>query len=702
MDKLPAAKASSAFAMDESSRILRDCRGRYLKEIGQLLQEAEPPLAPLVSGFRETVGAYFDEMVSTQRRSGFELSDGLTASRISLVGEDDLELEIRLGEFSSRLMESTGGDLWRVYLRFVTLLDRPDLSTADNPVGPKGIALGLTTLCAKLGQTHDQALERIERLENYFSQHLSILYANLNDYLAEQKVAAAHPSIVTATDKGNAPASGGTGNAEAVANPAAALQKQLLGPTGELAAHAAGPAASLLSQAMLERLLARLDELEKSGRLAAPGFAGSAIDRPLETLIPGLFATPEEGQAPKPQALNSTELGVPTGAPEAATIDALARIFEAIFESPTLPDAIKGALSSLQIPTLKAAMLDPGFFTTESHPARLLLDRMAHAAIGLPLDVSSRHPLCVAIQSVASHVRAEYTSDIQVFEHYNAELDSLTGSRDKEVMRAAEAYLPLLYQADRRKQADRRCRQVIESYAARGIPESIQAFLYDHWLKVLLASWEEGGEQSAAWQENVELISNLLWSIQPKTEVDDRKRLAKMLPSMLQRLNAGMARVGVPDEVQAAFLDCCFELQTAAMRGAALQLPAPSPAEPSTAPATARPTCRELTSGQLRLKVNDLADDSAAITGLHAPPARPGAWLAFRDGDREEEQYALLCQVSPASGMLLLVNPDWDHALALHPALFESMLAAGSARICSTESLFNSAAEQALRRTVTS
>lgn len=686
-------------APEDAFAVLRDCRGFYLKQLGQLLQEAEPVSPKAVQIFQETVGAYFDEMASSARRSGFEDAKGLTASRISLVKENDLELDIRLTDFTSRLMEKTGGDLWRVYLRFITLLARPDLSTADNPVGPKGIALGLTDLCAELGENHDKTLDRIDRLETYFAQNLSYLYAKLNDFLNERKIGAAQPALITAPD-----ATPPAPTTPAAPSAAALLQQQLLGPTGATLPAANSPAASLLSQAMFERLLSRLDELERAGRLA-PLVGGPALtagsgrpagsDPSLETLIPGLFTAGKEKPAAAPTPLNSSELGIPTGAPEAATIDTLAKIFEAIFDSPSLPDAVKAALSSLQIPTLKAAMLDSGFFTEENHPARLLLDKMARAALGLANDVPSRHPLCASIQSIASRVRSEFANDIAVFAPHNAELDALIANRDQAVAQSAEAYLPLLYQLDRRKQAVLRCQQLVDSHIARGVPDSIATFLRDHWQKVLLVSWMEGGEQGTAWQENTAAIADLLWSIQPKTDVDDRKRLAKILPPMLQKLNAGMARIGVPADIQSAFLDTCFALQTAAMRGATA---APATSEPDVMPALreSKPVMAELAAGELVLKTLDRNDDGGQSFRLRPPPVHPGNWLRFALGD--EVLCGRLSQISPESGMLLLANPDWGYAVAIHPGILDGMLKSGSARVSSNDSLFNLAAEQALQR----
>lgn len=682
-------------APGDAFAVLNDCKAFYLKELGKLLVAAEPLSAKAVATFQASVGSYFDEMTASNRRSGFEEARGLTASRISLVKENDLELEIRLTDFSARLMEKTGGDLWRVYLRFITLLGRPDLSTADNPVGPRGIALGLTGLFGEVNENHDKTLDQIDRLETFFAQNLGPLYARLNDYLSERKIGAAQPALITSPDAVPPPA-GAVTNAPTAA---ALLQQRLLGPDGTLPV-ANSPTASLLSQAMFERLLARLDELEQSGRHAhlsggaSPVHSGST-DPSLETLIPGLFTAGKVKATTAHKALNSGELGIPTSSAEAATIDTLAQIFEVIFASPNLPEAVKAALSSLQIPTLKAAMLDAAFFNQEAHPARRLLDKMARAALGMDSETSPRNPICARIQAIASQVRKEFTNDVSVFTPYLNELDTLIADRDQTVAQAAERFQPLLYQLDRRKQAMLHCQQVIEKFLTRGAPDSVTAFLREHWQKVLLISWMEGGEQGSAWQENTAAIGDLLWSIQPKTDVDDRKRLAKILPAMLQKLNAGMARIGLPNETKTAFLDTCFALQTAAMRGVP---PASAMANQDAVPALSesKPELGELASGDLVLKTVDRTDDATQSFRLRPPPVHPGHWLSFALAD--EKLCGRLCQVSPDSGMLLLANPDWNYAVAIHPGILDGMLKAGSARICSNDSLFNQAAEQALRR----
>jgi hypothetical protein len=183
---------------DDAWEIVRDCRVFFLKQLVRLLQEVERLPEDPLRAFVKGAGAYYDDIVSTEKRTRFDQLGSLTASRISLLGDDDLELDIRLSSFVSQLLKTNSNELWRVYLRFVTLLGRPDLSPGDNPVGPKAVAMGLVAMCKALNDDHDRALDRIARLEDYFGEFLSGVYLALNDFLVSRKVSAAQPTIVTA------------------------------------------------------------------------------------------------------------------------------------------------------------------------------------------------------------------------------------------------------------------------------------------------------------------------------------------------------------------------------------------------------------------------------------------------------------------------------------------------------------------------
>ena len=181
---------------------LRDCRNLYLKHLGALLQDKGSLGAGAIQVIQEGAGAYFDEMVASSRRGSFQdEAGGLTASRITLVGEEDLELGIRLDNLTARLYDSAGETLWKLHLRFVTLLNRPDLSKNDNPLGPRGVVQGIERMLELAGAVSlDKKLDLLDALADYLNDSLPALYAELESFLSGAGVTAAQAGIITSPD----------------------------------------------------------------------------------------------------------------------------------------------------------------------------------------------------------------------------------------------------------------------------------------------------------------------------------------------------------------------------------------------------------------------------------------------------------------------------------------------------------------------
>lgn len=686
---------------------LRDCHSLYLRQLGNLLSASGALSTPALQAIQQGAGEWFDEVAASRQRGSFEEQvDGLTSSRITLVGHDDLELEIRLDNLAARLLDSTAGNLWKTQLRFMTLLHRPDLPKASNPVGPAGIRLGLAEMFATAGgMTLDKKLDLVDKLEGHLLAHLPALYATINDFLDKSGVDAAQPNIVTAQDTSRQTPPD-TATALPAGNLLLALQQSLaaqmpvapaasaLTGTGVPTSNPTGSAAVLLNQAVTERLLQRLDEID---RQPPPAFE-PARSNSLESLIPGLFT----GDGTKPEMtrprLDADALGLPAHSPEAVVVDTLALIFDTILADPAWPDALKNIIAGLQVTLLKVAMQDPIFFTDPAHPARRLLDSMGEAMRGLPPDTALQHPFCVRLNAIATELRTCFAGDPVVFVRAREAVEAAGAERRTAIIRGSDGYLPLLAQLDRRDQAVAATRARLDPLIAPDLPVAIRSFLDKSWRRLLHILWLEQGPQGGAWEAHLGAVRELLWTFQPKADPEGRANLAKRLPEILKQLKAGMERIGLDATAQEAFLDACFALQTKAMR------PAPANATPTgaTPPLAAgerqrtddSPSDGEVSAGERRLRSLD-------FTGYRPPPSRPlpikpGDWLDVRLDDTPSTPF-MLCQFSPTSQRALLCNPARDLALAVHPARLESMLRDGSARICPVESLFETAAARALK-----
>ena len=113
--------------------ILRDARGLFQRRLVEIARRSGIHAPQVIDAFAREIETAYDELAASTKRDGFEQTSGLTASRISLVGHDDLELEIRIGDLINRLKGNERIDRWRVQLRYMTLLDRPRMSAENNP-----------------------------------------------------------------------------------------------------------------------------------------------------------------------------------------------------------------------------------------------------------------------------------------------------------------------------------------------------------------------------------------------------------------------------------------------------------------------------------------------------------------------------------------------------------------------------------------
>lgn len=711
----------------DSYEIVRDCRALYLQRLGDLLASSGILTPPAIQAVQDGAGAFFDQIVSTRRRGSFaEQADGLTSSRIALVQEDALELSLRLDSLCARLFDSTGGGLWKLHLRYVTLLREPHLPKTDNPVGPGGIAQGLDSMFAAAGAfTLEQKLDQLDRIEKYLQVVLPGLYAELNDYLGHRGIDAAQPTIVgTGGDASPAAAKRSEPTQPTDTASVQALHRLVSGaPTGVGSAADGVPGGSgstnqilgaLLNQANLERLLARLDDLERLGtlvadnRLVAPNAAQAASGMqttagstpPMgaypstETLIPDLFAP---DRAFEPKRLRAADLGVPVEAGEGIAIDTVAIIFEAIFADPDLPEAVKAIVASLQIAVLKVAMVDGSLFSDDRHPVRVVLDAIGQLALGLPNDVSLQHPVCARLAAIATRLRAEPGDAPARFAKAVADLSAMQSEQDNALTAAGATYQPLLAQLDRQDETARAARRVCDELLATPVPGAIGAFLVTRWQALLRQIGLRSGSDCAEWHAAVQAGKDLVWTIQPKATSDDRKALAQRLPAILSQLRAGMIQIGMSAEAQDRFLDDCFALQTSALRGVASTVSGDVAPLAVDLPVDQSPSVIAGTFQQGGITVETFDYATVQPLASRKPPCEAGNWLAFLDfsGHRRVGRVAA---ISRQSRRILLLDPATDRALVLHPNILERQFREQQAHHLSQYSLFDNAAQRALRQ----
>ncbi len=677
--------------------ILKECRDLLVRRICDVARECGTIDARVLDAVGREIGDAYDELASAGQQEGFEQTRGLTASRISLVGNDDLELDIRIGEIASHLKDDEHIDHWRAQLRYMTLLQRPGMTPDNNPAGLETIRRGLWTLCRESGGTLNKQFELLEHIEEMLKLKLPEIYRELNRLLEHHGIDPAPVQLIrqAGSTRGTSGAgpdnSAGGGQSAAAGNALAALQRtmqQQLGGdipfSGGFGSSGAGSnfAIDASAMVMLNHLLERLGTIERqqSSMMLQPHAGNDSAILPL-------------------RPLRSQDLDLPAGKPTAIILDTLSLIFEAVFASPDVPDVVKTLLGRLQIPLLKRAIVDPTFFADNQHPARRLVNQMARATVGLPQNIARETPLCLDLARVADAARTALENTDGDLAPHLAELNALIIRRDEAIQVGAQPYVRQVAEHENRENALACAQDWLQKTLARTSEPAFVGFLSVHWVRLMQRACLEGGITGKEWKEGEATIEYLLWSIQPKQAPEERQKLMTLIPALIKKITAGLDQLGVPQEARKPFMDACFALQTGALRG---RPPGNAPRHPQTHSAapklTALPPQVRILEAQGKI-VHYLGQPVQAASPWRngKPAASVGDWLRFGmpDGTILCGRY---CWQATNSRTILLYNPEWGYAVALSPHALEQQLKAGAARVVSNASLFDEAAEQALGR----
>ncbi|MBB3048031.1 hypothetical protein FHR99_002297 [Litorivivens lipolytica] len=227
-------------------------------------------------------------------------------------------------------------------------------------------------------------------------------------------------------------------------------------------------------------------------------------------------------------------------------INLVSLLFQYVLEDDSLASPMRALIAHLQIPVLKAAMLDKRFFSKEGHPARLLLNTIADACIGWqPTGDLDNDPLYAEVDSLVRDVLARADGQARVFQEA---LDDFKAYLEQE-RRRADLVTQRVLNADDSKQVAAQARELVDSLLQSKLkevecPEVLTALLTNGWSKVLFLQYIQQGEGSDAWKDAVSVVDDLLWSVQPVSSIAHRDKLLTDLPSILERLRAGLNQIG--------------------------------------------------------------------------------------------------------------------------------------------------------------
>ncbi|RZL03650.1 MAG: DUF1631 family protein [Rubrivivax sp.] len=293
-----------------------------------------------------------------------------------------------------------------------------------------------------------------------------------------------------------------------------------------------------------------------NGSLASSAdFAGTFPGVPIEGVNQGGFAGPM--MAVNMIRAHRDELVRASGgaALDQMVIDIVAALFDQVLSDPKVSPQMARQIARLQLPVLRVALQDMGFFSSRKHPVRRFVNRIA--TLSAAFDDYGQGVGQAYLARVTALVDDVTEGDFDKMDLYESKLTELEAfieeqNRQESAENAAVAALLSGKEADLRVQ--QRYMQVLKKeLASVEMPEFVRDFLTQIWSQVQVMASARDGAQSLLSQRVKKAGRDLALSVQPKGSPQLRKEFLMKLPALMKDLNEGLALIQWSEEAKQDF-----------------------------------------------------------------------------------------------------------------------------------------------------
>lgn len=637
---------------------------------------------------------------------------------LSLVADNELEESLAITSMIGKNETRLSRDLFAVNQRLSVICGGTRIEDATNPIGPALLSQAFRQAMRELNADMRVKLIIYKLFDRYVMAALEELYQEVNAELMRAGVLPQLRHEVVRNTAGNGaagasqaaaagevpqplPADDSEASAELLQTLRALFSARRGNPAPQGATAPLGPLAHGPLPTANE-LIGALSVLQSQAAMAslpvAAAHGASAVDIAEQVLHlkEQLFTQLGSLRGQRPGQIATIDED---------TIDLVGMLFEFILEDRNLPPQMQVMLARLQIPYLKAAILDRKLFAHRQHPARRLLDGLAEAAKSWSEESDRDGRLHDTIKAIVERLLQEFDDDMTIFDRLSAELQQFQESNRRRAELAEQRVAESTRGREKLEQARRRAaREILNRIGDHTLPPLIHGVLSRAWANYLVLTILRKGEESNDLREALRFVDAFIASTKPVRTPEAKRDLRQLLPGIERALRKGLANVAFQEadiEKLLAQLHTYYRQQLG--DGAVM------PEQPSHATAPAPLPIPESIQ-PIAESVAELEDDPASVEPAEdaiAPEVReqlervkllkPGTWLEF-SGQEGHFERAKLSWISPMSGRYLFVNRRGLKVGDYSPYELATVMAEGLARILASSALFDRAMDAIVDR----
>lgn len=508
----------------------------------KLLHHTEAFHSGFATLFQASFNRYLSQSTSNTKKSKKlgkkqkeqELEERL--SKLKLVEADELEKQLLVSRSVTKLMGDFPDELSALNMRIEHAM-KQELEVAALPVSPRPLFEILVQAVERMNLKDEQVGPAITALAEVLEDNFESYLEGLNEFLARRGLL---PDLDTSAieyryDEDRKLETSKRKRAETLGT---LVETQEVGEEGLTEKEIQQAFANLLRNASQNPLLKQ--HLVSPDYSAAPasvdeflnGYHANATLPSLSNPEAGYLKTPEYQPLSQKVAdyMATSQSSVDESA--ANTISMLSMMFDQVNGDTNVSDQMKTLVNYMQTPMMKAALLDPSFFSDMENPAQRLMDTIADAgATWTPTEDRKRDSLYNKVASVVEKVNTEFEDDYSIFDQCQEDLD-LFIKAEKRRARLIEERMISAEKAKARTQTARRTAQehIGQLKAGRPLSQAVSDFLQGPWAQTLFYIHnKEESTEAPDWISALEIERNLL-----KALTDHNERLQDSVLSAVE------------------------------------------------------------------------------------------------------------------------------------------------------------------------
>ncbi|RJF95134.1 DUF1631 family protein [Noviherbaspirillum saxi] len=368
-----------------------------------------------------------------------------------------------------------------------------------------------------------------------------------------------------------------------------------------------------------------------------------------------------------------------------------------LLRNEAIPERVRKLLFRMRDPLTRLALVDTAFILNENHAVRRLLQEIMDAGLGDDATAAPGHLLYRMLESIVTRTETAVAAlagtaipEQSTFEALGKELKATVEQFHRRVQPKLAAQCEQAVREEEQSHAHALARaDVFERIENGEVPAFLEDFLLGQWTRVLAFGHGARNTKPDVLPMVLNVMDELVWSVQPKSELDARKDLVSRLPNMLAMLNAWLNVIKWNGPERDAFFTDLAERHAGTMR-------APIASSPRQKLELRMNTVQKASEHQLTRRARE--QQQAALVGFTPLLDRlgPKSWMEFVRNNGTRVNCRLLW-ISPQRGRFIFVVPATEVLFTLSDEALAQALHANRANAIASNTLIGRAFDDALQ-----